>query len=665
MTNRLANESSPYLQQHAGNPVEWYPWGPEALEVAEEADKPILLSVGYSACHWCHVMAHESFENDDIAAKMNASFVNVKVDREERPDIDALYMDAVQAMTGQGGWPMTVIMTPQGEPFFAGTYFPPSPRHGLPGFGDLLDAISVAWSTENEAIVERATQVANALRENALMSPADGTDGDPVADLVGHAAQRLLDAHDSTNGGFGHAPKFPSAMAVDVLFRHHIATGDTASLRAGETTLDHMAAGGIFDHLGGGFARYSTDERWLVPHFEKMLYDNGQLIPAYLHGWQLTGASRYRQVVEETIGYVLRDLRLDGGGFASAEDADSEGEEGRFYVWTRQVLAELLTADELELAESWYGVSDLGNFEGGTNVLFRPDVTELSRPAPVEALREKLFTTRLSRVRPGLDDKVLTEWNAQMISALAEAGAAMGRSDWIDAAIEAMEFAEANLLDGSRWYRSWQRLSGRRHLAYAADYAALVDAYTRLGEATGQSRWHLAALDVAEHMLELFWDQNSGGVFTVGRDGEELIVQRKDFFDSPIPSANSNAAFVLLRVAAIHGRSDLVARSEEVIALVGSEAGGNPQAHARLVAAFDLARGSSSELVVSGDRPDLLAEIRSAYLPNSVVVHGEPFETPLWAGRSGEQAYVCRNYTCALPASDVVELRQQLSELRA
>ncbi len=662
MTNRLAEESSPYLQQHADNPVDWYPWGPEALEQAVELDKPILLSVGYSACHWCHVMAHESFENDAIAAKMNRSFINVKVDREERPDIDALYMDAVQAMTGQGGWPMTVIMTPRGEPFFAGTYFPPAPRHGLPGFGDLLDAISLTWLEKKDDLVERGSLVANALRENALLTPGGG-ELDP--DGVERAVARLLDVHDRANGGFGRAPKFPSAMAIDILFRHHLATGDPSALRAAESTLDHMAAGGIFDHLGGGFARYSTDDFWLVPHFEKMLYDNAQLVPAYLHGWQLTGSENYRQVVEETIGYVLRDLRLEGGGFASAEDADTEGEEGRFYVWTEEELDEILSAEELELARTWYGVTTAGNFEdSGANVLFRPDIDKLVRPAAVEALRDKLYKARLLRVRPGVDDKVLTEWNAQMIAALAEAGAVLDEPAWTSAAIDAMEFAETHLLDGSRWYRSWQHVGGRRHLAYGADYAALVDAYTRLGEATGHSRWHHAALETAEQMLELFWDESTGGLFTSGDDAEELIVQRKDFFDSPIPSANSNAAFALLRVAAIHGRDDLAARSVEIQTLVGREAGENPQAHARMVAALDLAVGSTSEIVVTGDRPDLLAEIRRGYLPNSVLVYGERFDTPLWTDRSGEQAYVCKNYTCNLPTSDPGELQDQLSQLR-
>jgi len=677
MTNRLAQESSPYLQQHADNPVDWYPWGPEALERAEAKDRPILLSVGYSACHWCHVMAHESFDDPDIAAKMNASFVNVKVDREERPDIDALYMEAVQAMTGRGGWPMTVVMTPGGEPFFAGTYFPPTGRHGMPGFGDLLDAIAAAWRDQREAIDDQATNVTQALRRHATLVPVpDLAD----ASLAGTASENLIRGHDPINGGFGHAPKFPSPMAIDVLFRHHVRSAgsgagvdgadrnQTEALRVGELTLDHMAAGGMYDHLGGGFARYSVDDHWAVPHFEKMLYDNALLVPAYLHGWQLTGHRRHLQVVEETIGYVLRDLRLDEGGFASAEDADSEGEEGRFYIWTEAELATVLDPGELALARDWYGVRAGGNFEG-SNVLHRPMVGALHRPAEVEAVRAKLFELRAQRIRPGLDDKVLTEWNALMISAMAEAGAAADRPAWIEAAVDAMAFLEAELYHDGRWYRSWQRTGGRRHLAYAADYAALTDAYTRLGEATGHRRWHEAALATAETMLDLFWDgetERSGGVLTVGRDAEPLLVDRKDVFDSPAPSANGNAALALRRVAAVWDRPDLIDRATTILRLLGPAMATNPLAHGRFLAAFDLVVGGMSEIVVTGTRPDLMAEIRRRYLPSSVTVHGERFESPLWADRddaTAGRAYVCRNFTCGLPAADVEALAIQLDDL--
>ena len=660
MTNRLANEASPYLRQHADNPVDWYPWGDEALQAATERDVPILLSVGYSACHWCHVMAHESFEDEHIASKMNASFVNIKVDREERPDIDALYMDAVQAMTGHGGWPMTVVMTPDGQPFFAGTYFPPTPRRGMPGFGDLLDSLDEAWNNRREQLADYAATVTAALATSAQVEASSSL---PDRRMLLDAGRSLLRAHDPVNGGFGPAPKFPSPMLLDLLLRHHLATGDDEALGVVRLTLDHMAAGGIYDHLGGGFARYSVDDHWAVPHFEKMLYDNALLVPVYLHAWQLTGADDYRQVVAETIGYVLRDLRLPGGGIASAEDADSEGEEGLFYLWSHDELGAELTSSELELAIDWFGVSVEGNFEG-VNILHRPGPGALSRSADAEALRAKLFGLRRLRVRPGLDDKVLVEWNALMISALAEAGAALDEPRWVAAAAGVMDFLEQNLVGhDDRWQRSWQVDGGHRHLAYAADYAALVDAYTRLGEATGRRRWHESALRVAESMLELFWDEEAGGLFTTGADAEELLVRRKEFLDSPVPSANSNAAFALLRLAAIHGRSDLADRAEQILRLVSAGMGAQPQAYGRLLSAFDLASGAMNEIVISGDRPDLLGAARARFLPNSVVLHGEPFDSPVWQGRTGDRAYVCQNYTCLLPSDDVEGLVSQITGL--
>jgi len=661
VSNRLADETSPYLRQHADNPVHWYPWGEEALALATETDRPILLSVGYSACHWCHVMAHESFEDDEIAAKMNAGFVNIKVDREERPDVDALYMDAVVSTTGHGGWPMTVFLTPDGEPFFAGTYFPPEPRHGMASFPQILDAVTEAWANSRDEIVGQAGQLTAAMRQAAqIEAKADLPDGR----LVRQACDNLIGVSDPVNGGLGSAPKFPNPLALDVLFRHHVGTGQRSPLSVANLALDRMAAGGIYDHVGGGFSRYSVDERWAVPHFEKMLYDNAMLVAAYVHGWQLTGSDNHRQVVTETIDYVLRDLRLPGGGVASAEDADSEGEEGLFYVWSEAQLAEFLDPAEMQLAREWYGVTAEGNFERAATVLHRPEMANLARPAEVEALRQKLYDVRSTRIRPGLDDKVLTEWNALMISALAEAGAVMAEPTWVDAAVEIMEFLLANLVDdGGRWYRSWQEESGRRHLAYAADYAALADAFTRLGEATGQARWHTAALTVADAMIELFWDNDEGGLFTTGRDGEELLVSRKELTDTPTPSANSNAAFVLLRVGAIHGRPDLAEKAATIMRLVSGGMGSHPQGFARMLAAFDLLRTGTSEIVIAGDRPDLVEAARARYLPNSVVVFGEPFDSPVWEGRDGSQAFVCRNYTCALPTSDVIALSAQLAEL--
>jgi len=658
MSNRLADETSPYLRQHADNPVDWHPWGPEALALAVKTNRPVLLSVGYSACHWCHVMAHESFEDPATAAKMNELFVNVKVDREERPDIDALYMDAVQGMTGRGGWPMTVVMTPEGEPFFAGTYFPPEPRHGMPSFTQVLDSLADAWANRRDEVVEQAGSIRDALVANSQIITKPGL---PDRRLVGQAVGELVKGHDAVNGGFGSAPKFPNPLLLDVLFRHHATTGSGDALEVAQNTLAHMAAGGIYDHLGGGFSRYSVDDHWAVPHFEKMLYDNALLVAAYLYGWLVTGDDDHLQVVAETIDYVLRDLRLPGGGIAAAEDADSEGGEGKFYAWTEAELAAVLSREELELARDWYGVSAEGNFEGA-NVLHRPVIGALARPAPVEALRQKLFTLRAERIRPGLDDKVLTEWNALMISALAEAGAVAGEPAWVQAAAETMDFLLENLTgDSGRWHRSWQADGGRRHLAYAADYAAVVDALTRLGEATGQARWHERALTTAEAMLDLFGDTDGGGLFTNGSDDEELLVRRKDVIDNPIPAANSNAAFALLRLAAIHERPDLAERADEMLRLVAGAMGTQPQAFGRLLAAFDIAAGGTTEIVIAGDRPDLLAEARSRYLPNAVLLHGERFASPLWEDRDGDQAFVCRGSVCDLPAGDVETFVGQLT----
>ena len=562
-------------------------------------------------------------------------------------------------MTGHGGWPMTVIMTPDGQPFFAGTYFPPTPQRGMPGFADLLDSLDEAWNNRREDIADHAANVTAALVKAAQIETAPSL---PDRRMLTHAGRSLLRAHDPVNGGFGSAPKFPSPMLLDVLLRHHLTTGDSEALNVVRLTLDRMAAGGIYDHLGGGFARYSVDDHWAVPHFEKMLYDNALLVPAYLHGWQLTGSEDYRQVVTETIEYVLRDLRLSGGGIASAEDADSEGEEGLFYVWSYDELAMVLTTEELQLATDWYGVCVEGNFEG-VNVLHRPDPEALLRLSDAEALRAKLFALRAQRIRPGLDDKVLVEWNALMVSALAEASAALDEREWVVAAMEVMDFLEQNLLDpGGRWYRSWQTDGGHRHLAYAADYAALVDAYTRIGEATGQRRWHESALETAESMLDLFWDEEGGGLFSTGADAEELLVRRKELFDSPVPSANSNAAFALLRLAAIHGRSDLADRADQILRLVSGAMGTQPQAHGRLLSAFDLAVGGMNEIVISGNRADLLTAARTRFLPSSVVLHGEPFDSPVWEGRTGDRAFVCRNYICQLPSDDVEDFVRQITQ---
>jgi hypothetical protein len=659
--NRLADEASPYLRQHAENPVDWYPWGDEAFAAAAERDVPLLVSIGYSACHWCHVMAHESFEDDAVAGVMNRCFVNVKVDREERPDVDDIYMEATQAMTGQGGWPMTVVCTPDGRPFFAGTYFPRVARGGMIGFVELCERIDELWHTRRDELVEQADQLTGALGRTALVVPREGL---PTTEEVDAALHQLVRATDPEHGGLGGAPKFPQPMAIEAL-AVAASRGDRQAETALRLTLDNMASGGIYDHLGGGFARYAVDAIWLVPHFEKMLYDNALLIRLYLHGWQLTGEPRYRQVLTETIDYVLRDLRQPGGGTSSAEDADSEGEEGRFYVWTDDQVREVL-GDQADVARRWYGFRPGGNFEHGTTIPNRLHARgELQRPADVEAARAALFDARTRRVRPGLDDKVLTEWNAYLVAALAEAGAAAGEPTWTAAAVETAEFLLANLRrDDGRWLRAWQADAGARHLAYATDHGALVDAFTRLAEATGEARWIAEARAAADALLELFWDDERGGVFTTGHDAEALIARPKDLMDNATPGANGLAAVGLLRLAALTGDERYREHGEATVRLLGEMAVAHPTAFGHALAAVDLVASGTTEVVVAGDRPDLVAQVQARYLPSAVLAWGERYESPLWEGRDDGRAYVCQGYACRLPATTVEELAAQLTPSR-
>jgi uncharacterized protein YyaL (SSP411 family) len=664
--NRLADQTSPYLRQHAANPVDWYAWGPDAFAAARLRDVPILLSIGYSACHWCHVMAHESFEDPATAGVMNSGFVNIKVDREERPDVDAIYMEAVQAQTGGGGWPMTVFLLPDGRPFLGGTYFPRD------RFVDLLGQVSRAWRQRRTDLDEAAARLADAVRTGTAL-PGQGwvSDGDASAAgrsaaLLGTAADTLLARFDEEWGGFGRAPKFPQPAMLELLLLAATRVGRRDVLTALTTTLDAMAAGGIYDHLGGGFARYSTDRRWLVPHFEKMLYDNAQLARVYLHAFQLTGAEQYRQVVTETLHYLLRPpMALPGGGLASAEDADSEGEEGRFYVWD---LAEVLEVGG-QPAVDWYGVTAGGNWEGRT-ILFRPRQGPLVRPAEVEAARQALFARREGRARPGLDDKVLTEWNAMAVAALAEAGGSFANHDWLGAGEELGDFLLANLRRRSdgRWLRSWQGgAAGRgeaRHLAYAADYAWLVEAFVRLAEATGRARWIEAATDTADGLLDLFVDAESGVLHMTGDDAERLIARPIDSQDGAVPSANSIGAAALLRLSALSGVTRYRSQAEAIIDAMSPALGVAPIAFTGLVAAAELARGGLTEVVVTGDRPDLVEVVSRRYLPAAVLAWGEPYPSPLWEGRTGPEqsnvAFVCRDYACQAPTSDPAALASQL-----
>jgi len=656
--NRLGHESSPYLRQHAENPVDWYPWGDEAFEEARRRDVPILLSVGYSACHWCHVMAHESFEDEEIAALMNELFVNVKVDREERPDVDAVYMEATQAMTGSGGWPMTVFMTPDGQPFLCGTYFPKESKPGRPGFLDLCHGVTQAWNGKRADLQELAGQLTERLGRSSLL-------GDPAAtlpdtDVVGRATIELLAEHDAEHGGFGRAPKFPQTMRLELLLAAHARTGDEAALAAVTTSLDAMASGGIYDHLGGGFARYSVDDIWLAPHFEKMLYDQALLARVYLHAWQVTGQARFRQVLDETMAYVLLQLRHHDGGFYAAEDADSEGEEGRFYVWTLDEVQEALGPDAV-LAEAWWGITAAGNFEG-RNILNRIHARgELERSDAVEDIRRRLWDVREQRVRPGLDDKVLTEWNALMLATMAEAGAATGNQAWLDAAVQGADFLVASLRDADgRWLRAWHPEGGARHLAFAADHAALVDAFTRLAEATGEARWIAAARSTADALIARFWDEEGHGFFTTAHDGERLVARQKDLQDGATPAANSLAAGALVRLSALTGEPGYHRYAEQIVAMLGPVVAAHPTAFPHLLQAVDLLVGGVVEIAVVGDAASLVRAVQTSYVPDAVLAWGEPYPSPLWEGREAGKAYVCRDYACQAPVDTPEALVEQL-----
>ena len=663
--NRLGAETSPYLRQHADNPVDWYPWGEEAFAAARAADKPILLSVGYSACHWCHVMAHESFEDPETAAVMNDLFVNVKVDREERPDVDTIYMEAVQALTGRGGWPMTVFMTPDGRPFHGGTYYPRASRGQMPSFTEIMNRIHEVWSNRRQDVDDQADQITQSLNRTALIQPdPQRAPAGAGAGVLSPATAALRQHYDAAWGGFGGAPKFPQTMSHEVLLRSYLHSGDEDVLNMVINSLDAMASGGIYDHLGGGFSRYSVDAQWTVPHFEKMLYDNALFARLYLHAWLVTGRPRFRQVLDETIGFVLRDLRHDSGGFYSALDADSEGEEGRFYVWTPDQITSVLGDDAAEFM-AWYGVTESGNFEGHS-ILWRPVRGDLLRPASVELSRERLLSARNLRIPPGLDDKVLLEWNGLMLATLAEAAAATGNQQWMEAAIKNGGFLLDRLRrsDG-RWLRSWQAGDGdrpaqARHLGYAADYAAVADAFTRLGEASGQARWIDEAVQAADGLLELFWDVARGGVFTTGADAEELICRPKEITDNAVPSANSAAAVALLRLGTLTGQNHYLDRAQDILALLGEVAADHPSGFGHLLEAVDMSATGLTEVVISGDRPDLVDVVREGYRPNAVLAWGEPYNSPLWEGRTEGLAYVCRNYTCESPAGTKDDLLARL-----
>ncbi|MCZ2115968.1 MAG: thioredoxin domain-containing protein [Anaerolineae bacterium] len=680
MTNRLAGETSPYLRQHAENPVDWYPWGEEALQRARDEDKPILLSIGYAACHWCHVMAHESFEDPATAAIMNEHYVNIKVDREERPDLDSIYMDAVTTMTGQGGWPMTVILTPDGRPFFGGTYYPPVPRHGMPSFTQVLLGIANMWEKQRDEIENSAGELAAHLKETSATG-LFGRGGPLNDDLFDQALNGLLRTFDARLGGFGHAPKFPPSMTLEFLLRMHAQRGDAMALRMVEVTLEAMARGGIYDQIGGGFARYSTDDRWLAPHFEKMLYDNALLARVYLHAWQVTGKPLYRRVVEETLDFITREMRHESGGFYSSYDADSEGEEGKFYVWSAGEIRAALGPDA-ELFMAAYDVSERGNWEGH-NILNMPrDLAEIAEARQLDeaelerrlaANRQTLYDLRARRVWPGLDDKVLTAWNGLMLAAFAEAGRALKRPDYTGIATQNAGFLWAHLRqDDGRLLRSWQADAGARYNGYLEDYAFLADGLLALYQTTFEPRWFAWARELADRMLAHFRDSEGGGFYDTSDDHETLLHRPKDVQDNATPSGNSMAATGLLMLSLYTGEGRYWDIAEAMVAALYEPMARYPIAFSQWLSAAAFIQSRPQELAIAGDpgaadTRALLDVAGGRYRPNLVVAAGNEDAAgiiPLLADRpqidGRATAYVCRQFVCRLPVDEPGALAGQL-----
>ncbi len=698
-TNRLINETSPYLLQHAHNPVDWYPWGEEALQKARQENKPILLSVGYSACHWCHVMERESFENEDIAALMNQHFVSIKVDREERPDIDNIYMQAVQAMTQQGGWPMTVFLTPDGRPFYGGTYFPPRDRQygreTMPGFPRILLTMADYYEHHREEVEEQANQVADFLKQRSS-TPLRSKGGiNPVGtmplEMLSNASRELAAEFDPVHGGFGNAPKFPNTMSLEFLLRTHqhrlhgeIGTKATRpELEIVEVSLQHMANGGIYDQLGGGFHRYSVDAAWLVPHFEKMLYDNALLSRLYLHAYLVTGNPFYERIVRETLDYVVREMVSPMGGFYSTQDADSEGEEGKFYVWTPAKIEAALPHEDAALFMLYYDVTQSGNFEGKNILHVDQDAQTVADKAEVslEALqaslkrsREILFRVREKRVKPGRDEKILTSWNGLMLRSFAEAARYLDRPDYLQVATQNAEFLLRELYRDGRLLRTFK--DGRSHLkGYLEDYTFLADGLLALYETSFDPRWFVEARRLMDEAIKLFADEQNGGFFDTGSDHEALVSRPKDIMDNATPAGNSVAVDVLLRLAAFTGEEEYRQRADDYLRPIADVMVQHPQAFGHVLGALDFAISQSKEIAITGDphQPDtraLLEVVNTRYLPNSVLACAAPTNLeaiqaiPLLADRPQKDdkatAFVCQNFACLAPVNAPEELEKLL-----
>jgi len=679
MPNHLINETSPYLLQHAHNPVDWYPWGEAAFEKARRENKPVLLSIGYSACHWCHVMAHESFEDEEIAKLMNEHFVNIKVDREERPDLDQIYMNAVQMMTHHGGWPMTVFLTPDAVPFYGGTYFPPQDRFNMPGFPRVLIGVAEAYREKPDEIRDNSLSLINELRR---LSETGGSDHPLEPELLDAAYIGIVRNYDSTNGGFGGAPKFPPAMTLEFLLRTYVRTGNREALEMVRHTCNKMANGGMYDQLGGGFHRYSTDARWLVPHFEKMLYDNALLSRLYLHYFQVSGEQQARETTEGILDYVLHEMTHAEGGFYSTQDADSEGHEGKFFVWDLKEIQETLGEKDAAIFSTYYNITESGNFEDKNipnvtrskeDVVKAHGISVAELETSIGDSKRKLLELRETRIKPDRDEKVLTAWNGLMLASFAEAGVVLNRPDYSAAARRNAEFVLSNLHDDGMLLRTWK--DGRAKFnAYLEDYAFLSEGLVTLFETTGEFRWLKEALVLTDRMIEEFWDNENGGFFFTGNSHESLIVRSKDYFDNATPSGNSLASMVLLRLATLTGRENYRNLATAVLREMRDQIRRYPSGFGYALSAADFLLSTPKEVAILGkdaaDIRPLLGETWRKYLPNKVVApgFGDSSEaaqvTPLLANRplinSLATAYVCEHFTCQQPVTVASELRNQL-----
>jgi len=691
MPNRLASETSPYLLQHADNPVDWYPWSDEAFDAARVEDKPVFLSIGYSACHWCHVMAHESFEDPGTAALLNEYFVCIKVDREERPDLDRIYMAAVQAMTGSGGWPMSVFLTPEGRPFYGGTYFPPEPRHGMPAFTRVLTAIAQAWQARREELLAGAASVLQAIERSSALPTAPAPAELDVRTLDAAVAQ-LKAQFDVVHGGWGTAPKFPQPMVIEFLLRHHRRTGDAEALRMATTTLDAMACGGIYDQIGGGFHRYSVDERWLVPHFEKMLYDNAQLARVYLHAWQLTGSALYRAVAQETLDYIAREMRDPRGGFYSTQDADSEGEEGKFFVWSTNEIRDVLGDEPDQFVEA-YGVRPGGNWEGKSILELAGTLEQREELADARA---KLFGAREARVHPGRDSKVLTSWNGLMLAAFAEAAAAFGLDGDPEQSDRYCQIAEENAAflldhlqtDTGRLFHTWKATEGivggggegiAKVDGFLEDYANLAEGLLALYQATLAPRWYQAARNVVDAAVAGF-SVAGEGFYDTATDAERLIARPRELQDNATPSGNSMMATVLLRLSDLAVAQRYAEMARENLVAVQEYLARAPLGFGQWLVALDYALGRPLAIAIVGPPGDkatreLLIAATSGFRPHQVVAYGPPgqaqyagsADVPLLEGRDlvdGQPAaYVCHGFACQAPVTEVEALLTVLEQI--